>query len=65
MDVARLGLAHEDLDTHLERYDRIRKAAVDADRPVGILVDLPGPKVRAGGLPGRRRRPGRGRNDCD
>ena len=48
MDVARLGLAHQDLDTHLDRYDRIRKAAVEADRPVGILVDLPGPKVRAG-----------------
>ncbi len=28
-----------------------------SDRPVGILVDLPGPKVRAGALPrGRRRR---------
>ncbi len=51
MDVARLGLAHEDLETHLDRYDRIRKAAVEADRPVGILVDLPGPKVRAGGFP--------------
>lgn len=51
MDVARLGLAHEDLDTHLERYDRIRKASVEADRPVGILVDLPGPKVRAGRFP--------------
>ena len=51
MDVARLGLAHEDLDTHLDRYDRIRKAAVEADRPVGILVDLPGPKVRAGAFP--------------
>ena len=51
MDVARIGLAHEDLETHLERYDRIRKASVDADRTVGILVDLPGPKVRAGRFP--------------
>jgi pyruvate kinase len=51
MDVARIGLAHEDLDHHLERYDRIRKASVEADRPVGILVDLPGPKVRAGRFP--------------
>ncbi|HYF45436.1 MAG TPA: pyruvate kinase, partial [Acidimicrobiales bacterium] len=51
MDVARIGLAHEDLDRHLERYDRIRKASVEADRPVGILVDLPGPKVRAGRFP--------------
>ncbi len=51
MDVARLGLAHDDLDTHLDRYDRIRKVAAEADRPIGILVDLPGPKVRAGRFP--------------
>ncbi|HEY8057998.1 MAG TPA: pyruvate kinase, partial [Acidimicrobiales bacterium] len=51
MDVARIGLAHGDLDHHLECYDRIRKASVDADRPVGVLVDLPGPKVRAGSFP--------------
>jgi pyruvate kinase len=48
MDVARLGLAHDDLDTHLARFDRIRAVAADAGRPIGILVDLPGPKVRAG-----------------
>jgi pyruvate kinase len=51
MDVARIGLAHADLDHHLEVYDRIRKASVEADRPVGILVDLPGPKVRVGHFP--------------
>jgi pyruvate kinase len=51
MDVARLGLAHEDLDYHLERYDRVRKAAAEVGRPIGILVDLPGPKVRAGRFP--------------
>ena len=48
MDVARLGMAHDDLDTHLARYDRIREVAADVDRPIGIMVDLPGPKVRAG-----------------
>ena len=31
------------------------------DRPVGILVDLPGPKVRAGAFARGRRRPGRRR----
>ncbi len=51
MDVARLGLAHGDLDHHLERYDRLRKASVEVGRPIGIMVDLPGPKVRAGGFP--------------
>lgn len=51
MDVARLSLAHESLDQALARYHRVRKAAADFGRPVGILVDLPGPKVRAGVVP--------------
>jgi pyruvate kinase len=51
MDVARLGLAHESLDQALGRFHRIRQAAADYGRPVGILVDLPGPKVRAGTMP--------------
>ena len=51
MDVARLGLAHESLETALERYHRIRRVAAEFDRPIGILVDLPGPKVRLGQLP--------------
>jgi pyruvate kinase len=48
MDIARLGMAHDSLDTHIERFDRIRTVAEEAGRPIGILVDLPGPKVRAG-----------------
>lgn len=48
MDVARLGLAHNSVDEALERYHRIRQVAHDEGRRVGILVDLPGPKVRAG-----------------
>jgi pyruvate kinase len=51
MDVARIGLAHETLDEALARYHRIRRAAADFGRVVGILVDLPGPKVRAGTVP--------------
>src|SRR4029453_5663519 len=51
MDVARLGLAHGDLEGPLECYERLRKAAVSAGRAIGILVDLPGPKVRAGSFP--------------
>ncbi len=48
MDVARLGLAHGTLDQNLERYHAVRRASSDFDQPVGILVDLPGPKVRTG-----------------
>ncbi|MFT5200821.1 MAG: pyruvate kinase [Candidatus Aldehydirespiratoraceae bacterium] len=47
MDVARIGLAHGTIDDGLERLHRIRKVAADEGRRVGILVDLPGPKVRA------------------
>jgi len=48
MDVARVGLAHGTLDEQLERFRRVRAAAAAVGRTVGILVDLPGPKVRAG-----------------
>ncbi len=48
MDVARLGLAHNTIDEGLERFHRIRKVSEDEGRRVGILVDLPGPTVRAG-----------------
>ncbi len=51
MDVARIGLAHGSLDEAIARFGRIRKAAADFGRPVGILVDLPGPKVRCGHMP--------------
>ena len=47
MDVARIGLAHGTLDEAIERYQRIRWVSEQEGRPVGILVDLPGPKVRA------------------
>ena len=47
MDVARLGLAHNTIDEAAERMARIRRIAALEGRYVGILVDLPGPKVRA------------------
>jgi pyruvate kinase len=46
-DVARLGLAHGPIETSLERIARVRQAAKFVGRPVGVLVDLPGPKVRS------------------
>ena len=51
MDVARIGLAHDGLDVALERFRRVRSVAADLDREVGVLADLPGPKVRAGHFP--------------
>ncbi|TQF05870.1 pyruvate kinase [Kitasatospora acidiphila] len=46
MDIARLNLSHGSHAEHEERYRRVRKAADEAGRSVGILVDLQGPKIR-------------------
>ncbi len=46
-DVARVGLAHGPVSTSIDRITRVRAAAELLGRPVGILVDLPGPKVRS------------------
>src|SRR3954462_15171091 len=46
MDAARVGLAHGDVSDSIARIRRIRAAAAACGRHVGVLVDLPGPKVR-------------------
>jgi pyruvate kinase len=48
MDVARIGLAHGTLDEAVTRYRTIRAVTEELGATVGILVDLPGPKVRLG-----------------
>ncbi|MEU3564703.1 pyruvate kinase, partial [Kitasatospora sp. NPDC006786] len=40
MDIARLNLSHGSHTEHEERYRRVRKAADETGRSVGILVDL-------------------------
>lgn len=51
MDVARIGLAHGTLEEGIEKYHRVRRVSESLGRPIGTLVDLPGPKVRAGHMP--------------
>ncbi len=46
VDVARLNLSHGEYSVHENTYDNIRKASYELDKPVGILVDLQGPKIR-------------------
>ncbi len=46
MDVARIGLAHGSLDEQVEKFQMVRKVSSDLGKHVGIVVDLPGPKVR-------------------
>lgn len=48
MNVARLNLSHGGYDEHQNHLDLVRKAAADAGKPVAILVDLQGPKIRLG-----------------
>jgi pyruvate kinase len=50
MDVARLNYSHGTLEEHAETVARVRDAAGRAGRPVAILQDLPGPKLRIGPL---------------
>ena len=48
MNVARLNLSHGEYEEHQNRLNLVRKAAADAGKPVAILVDLQGPKIRLG-----------------
>lgn len=48
MDIARFNLSHGDHAEHEERYQRVRKAADETGRSVGLLADLQGPKIRLG-----------------
>jgi pyruvate kinase len=50
MDVARLNFSHGTAEMHAETAQRVRDAAGRAGRPVAILQDLPGPKLRIGAL---------------
>jgi pyruvate kinase len=50
MDVARLNFSHGNAEQHAETARRVRDAADRAGRPVAILQDLPGPKLRIGPL---------------
>jgi pyruvate kinase len=54
MSVARLNFAHGDAAAHRETVALIRRASTAAKRPVAILQDLAGPKLRLGEIPGGR-----------
>ncbi|WP_328467200.1 pyruvate kinase [Actinoplanes sp. NBC_00393] len=48
MNVARMNFSHDTRENHREMYELVRAAAEQADRPVAILADLQGPKIRLG-----------------
>jgi pyruvate kinase len=43
-------MAHGEREEHIQAVADIRQASRNVDRPVGILVDLAGPKIRLGAL---------------
>lgn len=51
MDIARLNFSHGDLEFHRRVAGRVRRAARRASRPVALLQDLQGPRIRIGRLP--------------
>ncbi len=50
MDVARINFSHGTYEEHLKSIKTIRKVSHSLRRPVAILQDLPGPKLRVGKL---------------
>ncbi|MEY3326764.1 MAG: Pyruvate kinase, partial [Actinomycetota bacterium] len=48
VDVARLNLSHGDYSVHEKSFNNIRSASKEVGKPVGVLVDLQGPKIRVG-----------------
>jgi pyruvate kinase len=50
MDVARLNFSHGDHATHRQVAADVREAAEAAGRPIALLGDLQGPKIRTGPL---------------
>ena len=48
MNIARLNFSHADFATHARAIRDLREASARAERPVTIMADLPGPKMRIG-----------------
>lgn len=47
-DVFRLNFSHGSHDDHKARYDTIREVEREVERPIGVLADMQGPKLRIG-----------------
>ena len=50
MDVARLNFSHGTHEEHARSIKRLREASMRLSKPIGILADLQGPKIRTGAL---------------
>ena len=50
MDVARVNMSHGACEQHAETIRTARAIAAEVNRPLAILLDLSGPKIRTGKL---------------
>ncbi len=57
-DIFRLNFSHGSHEDHRKSFDNVRAAETAIGRPLAILADLQGPKVRVGGFPGGKLRLG-------
>jgi pyruvate kinase len=48
LNVPRLNLGHGTIEDHKRTIGFLRQAAAELGKPISILVDLPGPKIRLG-----------------
>jgi len=48
LNVVRLNMSHDSHDRHRDRVERVRSVALAKRHPLGVLVDLQGPKIRIG-----------------
>jgi pyruvate kinase len=54
MDMARLNFSHGTPEEHARRLAAVRRASGHHQKPVAVLADLQGPKIRTGTLEGGR-----------
>lgn len=50
VDVVRLNFSHGSHQSHQQVFQRVRALSTRLKRPIAILQDLPGPKIRVGAL---------------
>ncbi len=48
VNVVRLNFSHGAAQDHIQRAEIVRKIAAQLNRPIGVLCDLQGPKIRIG-----------------
>ena len=48
MDIARINCAHDDKDAWRRMSSNVRSAALSVGRPLRVLMDIAGPKIRTG-----------------